>query len=158
MDFDRFQILLETARNRQELPEMLRISKSDRFCGISWYRWISIVFSNSARNCQKSSEVARNLETWSISVGIYFLIKSITYFSSEIPDILRFLIWGKNEASVSRRLHPPWVEYRILTIKQTKHYRSTKIINNASIFHTGRGTQLSQHLNGVLTVGPDYHR
>ena len=26
------------------------------------------------------------------------------------------LIWGKNEASVSHRLHPPWVEYRILTI------------------------------------------
>ena len=45
-----FPILLETARNRQELPGS---PKSDRFCGISWYRWISIDFSNHDRNCKK---------------------------------------------------------------------------------------------------------
>ena len=51
------------ARNVQFLPEMLIISKSDRFCGISWYRWISIVFQillETVRNRQELSEIWRH--------------------------------------------------------------------------------------------------
>ncbi len=110
------------------------------WCFFTAVHFIQVVVQKHTRNCQLDEQ---SQHVWQ---GCRYHA-DVQSKAADRQDSDQLWYGGKNEASVSRRLHPPWVEYRILTTVVKKHYRSTKIINNVSIFHIDRGT----HSNNIAT-------
>ena len=83
-----FSVLLGIVRARQQFWEAL---ESDHFYWISWYRWNSIDFFSSARNCQKSPEMLRISRKWSILWDFLVWMEFDWFFQFwlKLPEIAR---------------------------------------------------------------------